>query len=67
MRPRIIKEINRIAGSRLTNAQREEIADCAVRIMEDINKAKALQAIETIKEKIGSVSDEVLKAAKEKD
>lgn len=54
MKPRIIKEIERIAGDRLTAAQRDEIAACAIAIMEDITRTKALDAIAGLQERIVS-------------
>lgn len=50
MKPRIIAEMERIAGDRLTPEMREEIALCAVRIMEDVNRKATLAAMEKIKE-----------------
>ncbi len=50
MKPEIVAAIERVAGDRLTPEMREQIADETIRIMEAINRAAALSAIETAKE-----------------
>lgn len=63
MKSALLIEIERIAGDRLTPEMREEIADCAVKIMEGINKKAALVALEIVKETIIDVTNSTEKAS----
>ena len=63
MKPQIIAEIDRIAGSRLTPEMREEIADRAIKLIEDHNRTAAIAAIETVKKTMVQASTD--SAAKE--
>jgi hypothetical protein len=50
LKEKIVAEIDRIAEDRLTAAQREEIADRAIKIIEDYNKTIAVAAMETVRQ-----------------
>lgn len=63
MRAKIISEMERLAGERLTPALREEIADRTIKIMEDHNRSVAIAAVEAVKKTI--VQESVQAAAKE--
>lgn len=52
MKAKIIPELERIAGDRLTSTMREEIAESVVKIMNDLNRTKALDVMSTLTEKI---------------
>jgi hypothetical protein len=61
MKSMIVAEIERIAGSRLTPAMREEIADRAIKIIDDHNKTVAIAALESAK---GTLVDAAAKETK---
>lgn len=52
MKRQLIAEIERITNNRLTVSMREEIADRAIKIIEDFNRNAALVAIETVKKTV---------------
>lgn len=52
MKPAIIAEIERIAGDRLTPDMREEIAERAIKILDDHNRADKLAAVEAAQKAI---------------
>lgn len=53
MRAAIVAELERLAGNRLTPPMREEIADAAIRIVDDYTRSAALKAMETVKQSLG--------------
>lgn len=57
MKPSIMAEVRRIAGDRLTTAMVEEIADRAIKIVEDIHRTAAIAAIETAKQTLEKASE----------
>lgn len=57
MKPRIVAAIERIAGDRLTPDMREEIADEAIRIIGEVNRAAALAAVENVKQTLASQAE----------
>lgn len=63
MKARLIAEIERIAGECLTPVQRVDIADRAIKIMEDHNRSVAIAAVEAVKKTI--VQESVEASAKE--
>jgi len=52
MKPAIIAEIERILGDRATPAEREEIADQAIKIVQDKSNADALKVMEAMRKNI---------------
>lgn len=57
MRPTLIKEIERITGDRLTPVMREEIADAAIKIIDDFNKSIAHKAIQVAQKAVEAQKD----------
>lgn len=65
MKAKIVAEIERITEDRLTPAQREEIAERAMKIIEDYNRTVAVAAMETVKQTLVEASNK--SAAQEPD
>jgi hypothetical protein len=56
MKPRIIAEIRRITGDRLTAAECNELAESVMKITEDYSKSIAASALDAAKRKIVETS-----------
>lgn len=56
MKPRVIDAITRIAGDQLTPRMKEEIADEAIRIIAEVNKAAAMAASKTFEQTMATES-----------
>lgn len=52
MRPAIIAEIERVLKGRTTLAEREEIAECAIRIVKEKTDSDALATMDAVKKNI---------------
>lgn len=52
IKQRIVEAVGRIAADRLSPAMREEIADCAIKIIKDSNREVALAFMEQHKQTI---------------
>jgi len=64
MRPRIFAEVQRIVGHKLTDAEIMEIADRAATIMEDTNRANAMQTLKLLQENIARDGSEDMATGK---
>lgn len=58
MKPKLITEIERIAGNRLSPRMREEIAERAIKIVEDHQRGVAITAMDTAKKTLLELSAE---------